>query len=175
MKLTAKLKLKPTKEQHHMLLDIMERTNAACNYVSERAWEERRPGITLVMDANHYRISDKFGLSPYEANACIRKVKDAYILLQKRDPKYRDKGKPHLTFKQHGSISFRDSRIQYDLDVQEMGIAIDGVLQRIPFESDWRQIEQLQHQLGESGLALIEGVFYIFAMCDLEEPTEDDV
>ncbi|MBW7959804.1 MAG: helix-turn-helix domain-containing protein [Candidatus Promineofilum sp.] len=39
MKLTAKIKLQPTPEQHAVLLQTLETANAACNDISQQAWE----------------------------------------------------------------------------------------------------------------------------------------
>ena len=39
MKLTAKIKLDPTQEQRQILHETVQRANAACNYISELAWQ----------------------------------------------------------------------------------------------------------------------------------------
>ena len=39
MKLTAHLKLLPTPTQADMLKRMLETTNAACNYISDLAWQ----------------------------------------------------------------------------------------------------------------------------------------
>jgi predicted transposase len=41
MKLTLKIKLLPTDEQANLLLDTMKEANAACNAISDVAWEKR--------------------------------------------------------------------------------------------------------------------------------------
>lgn len=45
----------------------------------------------------------------------------------------------------------------------------------IPYLAGERQKELLQHQQGESDLAYIKGKWFLFATCDVETPTEDDV
>ncbi len=41
MRLTAKIKLQPTPEQHAALLKTLETATAACNDISQQAWESK--------------------------------------------------------------------------------------------------------------------------------------
>ena len=41
MKLTAQIRLNPTGEQAAILLETMEMANAACNAISDYAWETK--------------------------------------------------------------------------------------------------------------------------------------
>jgi putative transposase len=47
MKLTAQLKLLPTPEQADSLKRTLEAANAACNYISNMAWETRTFALSL--------------------------------------------------------------------------------------------------------------------------------
>jgi predicted transposase len=44
MKLTAKVKLQPTKEQAELLKQTLETANAACNWMSDQAWRTKTFG-----------------------------------------------------------------------------------------------------------------------------------
>jgi predicted transposase len=48
MKLTAKIKLQPTDTQRQLLHDTLKRANAACDYISEQAWDAQRFGRVPV-------------------------------------------------------------------------------------------------------------------------------
>lgn len=165
MKLTAKIKLKPTEEQHRYLLETLARANAACDYISEQAWESKVFGRVPVHKLTYQIVREQFELSAQVTVRCIGKVVDAY----KKDKKRQ------RTFKPHGAIAYDSRILTYKLEIQSVSIwSIAGRL-TMPFQAGERQLELLQHQQGESDLAYIRGEFYLFATCDIEEPEPDDV
>ena len=96
---------------------------------------------------------------------CIAKVADAY----KMDHKTK------RSFRSHGAISYDSRVLSYNLAKSQVSIWTLGGRQAIPFVCGERQRELLSGQRGESDLALVEGVFYLLACCDVETPEPADV
>lgn len=165
MKLTAKIKLTPTQEQHELLLRTLERANDACNYISQQAWNARTFGRVPVHKLTYEVVREQFTLSAQMTIRCIGKVVDAYKL---------DK-KTQRQFKQHGAIPYDSRILTYRMDKQAVSIWTLQGRQVIPFLAGKRQLELLQNQQGESDLAYIKGQFYLFATCDIEDPQPIDV
>lgn len=165
MKLTAKVKLQPTEEQHQSLIDTLNRANAACNYISDTAWTNRTFGKFDLQKIVYTDVKETFGLSAQVTIRCISKVTDAYKL---------DK-KTKRTFREDGSIAYDLRILSWKIDQQTVSIwTVDG-RQKMPFQCGERAKDLLQHQRGESDLCLIDGTFYLFTTCDIDEPEPSDV
>ncbi len=165
MKLTAKVKLQPTPEQHRLLLQTLETTNAACNEISQVAWQERTFNQFGLQKLVYTSIRETTGLTAQVVIRAISKVADAYKLDRKTK----------RTFKRHGGIAYDARILRWFLTSQEVSIwSVDGRL-RIPFLAGQRQMELLQGQRGETDLCLVDGEFYLFATCEIETPTPDDI
>ena len=80
MHLTAQLKLQPTPEQADALRRTLEAANAACNYISECAWEAKTFRQYDVHKLCYREIRVRFGLAAQVAVRSISKVADAYKL-----------------------------------------------------------------------------------------------
>ena len=165
MKLTAKIKLTPTEEQHQLLLQTLERANHACNYISEQAWSSKRFGRVPVHKLTYESVREQFELSAQMTVRCIGKVVDAY----------KSGRKIQREFSLQGAIPYDSRILTYRLDDQSVSIWTLAGRQVIPFVGGERQLELLQHQQGESDLAYIKGEFYLFATCDIESPELIDV
>lgn len=165
MKLTAKVKLQPTPDQHQFLLQTLETTNAACNEISEVAWQERTFNQFGLQKLVYTSIRESSGLTAQVVIRAISKVADAYKL---------DK-KTKRTFKPHGGIAYDARILRWFPLKQEVSIWSVGGRLRIPFLAGQRQLELLQGQRGESDLCLVGGEFYLFATCEVETPSTSDV
>jgi len=165
MKLTAKVKLLPTPEQADLLKSTLETANAACNTISEQAWEHKTFRQFPLHKLTYYAVREHFPLSAQVVVHCISKVADAY----KADRRAR------RTFKLQGAVSFDNRSLTWRPDKSEVSIWALGGRQSIPYVGGDRQRELLIHQRGESDLALIGGKFYLFATCDVETPEPQDV
>lgn len=165
MKLTAKVKLQPTPEQHQALLETLERANAACNVISDVAWEEKKFSQYGLHKVVYYDIREQFDLSAQVTVRCISKVVQAYRL---------DK-KTKRTFTPHGAIAYDDRILSWYPDTQSVSIWTLNGREHIPFQAGERQLELLQTQQGESDLGYIDGEFYLFATCEIETPEPIDV
>jgi len=165
MQLTAKVKLLPTPEQADALKCTLEMANAACNYISERAWEERTFRQYSLHKLVYYDVRERFGLSSQMTVRCISKVADAYKLDRNTE----------RTFRETGAIAYDSRILRWKMGEQIVSIwTMDG-RQTIPFACGERQRDLLQSQKGESDLALIDGVFYLLATCEVDAPEPVEV
>ena len=165
MKLTAQIKLLPTPEQEQFLRQTLETANAACNYTSKRAWENKIFRQFPLHKLTYYDTRDKFPLSAQMVVHCISKVADAY----------KTGNRIKRIFNPLGAIAFDDRILSYKLERKQVSIwTIEG-RQHIPFVCGERQWELLQGQRGESNLCFVKGKFYLMVACDVETPEPQDI
>lgn len=165
MKLCAQVKLLPTPEQARYLKQTLEEANAACNYISKQAWENKIFRQFDLHKLTYRDVRKRFNLSAQVVVRCISKVADAYKV-----------GKNVIRkFNPHGGISFDSRILSYKLENMEVSIWTVGGRQRIKFAAGKRQMELLNGQRGESDLCLINNEFYLFATCDVETPEPIDI
>lgn len=164
MRLIARIKLQPTKKQHKALLETLEAANAACNYVSERAWQTR----TFGQFALHKLCYADIRAQGIPANIAIRvfsKVADGYRL---------DK-QVKRAFTQHGAFPFNERLVSYKLDKQVVSIAVLDGREKIPFIISEHSANLLRGLRGECDLVYRKGEFYLLQCCDVDEPTPAEV
>lgn len=165
MQLTAKVKLTPTEAQADSLKRTLEKANAACDYISQHAWDARTFGKFQIQKLVYEDVRKTFDLTAQLVIRCIAKVTDAYKL---------DK-KTKREFKPLGSIAFDARILSWKLDKNEVSIwTVDG-RQKIGFVCHARAKELLSGDRGESDLCLIDGQFYLFTSCEVNEPDPKDV
>lgn len=165
MKLTAQVKLQPTPEQYDALLHTLEQANAACNFISEIAWQYRVFNQFGLHKLVYFNVKTTFSLTAQVVVRCISKVADAY------KPDRRTK----RIFQPHGSIAYDARILRWYVNKREVSIWTIAGRRRIPFLAGPRQLELLRQQRGESNLVLIDGRFYLFAAVEVETPTPIDV
>lgn len=159
MKLTAQAKLRPTPAQAESLKRTMETANAAANFASRLAWENRVFGRVPLQKLVYHPIRQVFGISAQSACLTVRKVADAYKL---------DKKTPRQ-FRTFGAVAYDDRILAWKLDKQTVSIwTVDGRL-TIPFVAGDYQTQLLQGQRGETDLVYRDGEFYLLSTCDVEE------
>jgi IS605 OrfB family transposase len=165
MRLTAAIRLLPTPEQADVLRRTLERANAACDYISQVAWESKTFRQFAIHKVTYQAVRETFGLAAQLAVRCIAKVADAYKLDHKTQ----------RTFQPHGAVPYDDRILSYNLKGSEVSIwTLDG-RQAIPFVCGERQRELLATQRGETDLALVRGKWYLFVTCEVETPEPIDV
>lgn len=159
MKLTAKIKLRPTENQTTALLSTLEACNAACNYISQIAWNTRIFSRNKLHKLVYYETRALFKLSAQATVRCIAKVVDAY----KSD-------KDTLrTFKPHGGIAYDLRILRYKPANNTVSIwTIDGRIE-ISYMTGKQQHEMLETQNGESDLLYSGGKFFLAATCEVQE------
>ena len=163
MRLTIQLKLLPTPEQADSLKRTLETANAACNYISQVAWDARTFRQFPIHRLTYHAVRETFNLSAQLAVRCISKVADAYKL---------DK-KTQCTFAPLGAVAFDERILAYKS--ASVSIWTVGGRQTIPFVCGKRQRALLAFRRGESDLAFVRGSWYLFATADIETPEPIDV
>lgn len=164
MKLTATVKLLPTDEQRQLLFATLERANAACNYISEVAWEAQQFGRVPVHRLTYAGAREHFELSAQLAVRCIGKVVDAYKL---------DK-KTKRQFQKLGAVPYDERILNWRLSKSEVSIWVLGGRETIPFVTGQHQRYLLQYQQGESDLVYRKGWFYLYTTCDVPDEAPID-
>jgi IS605 OrfB family transposase len=165
MKLTAKVKLLPTEQQFTLLKRTLEEANSVCDYISERAWENETFRQFPLHKLTYREVREKFSLSAQVVVRCIAKVADAYKAGQKKQRK----------FKSHGAITYDNRILSYRPNDSMVSIWTIDDRQRIPFVCGERDKGYLNGRRGESDLVLVDGVFYLFATCEVETPEQEEV
>ncbi len=165
MKLIAQVRLYPTQDQHTALRHTLEQANAACNYISARAFEAQTFHRYGMQRLTYYEVKERFGLSAQMVIRCLAKVADAYRLDRK----------VQRTFRPLGSIAYDDRILSWQLNRTEVSIWTVEGRQTIPFGAGERQRELLQSRQGETDLVFWNGMFFLLATCEIPDPELRDV
>lgn len=165
MKLIAQVKLQPTKAQGKALRETLHEANIACNAISEIAWDIQTFGQYNLHKMAYALMRERFELSAQVVVRCIAKVAAAYKL---------DK-KTKRTFKQDGAIAFDDRILSWKTDKQIVSIWTTDRRQKISYVCGMRQKRLLESRIGETDLVYRKGNFYLLAVCEVPEPTPQDV
>jgi predicted transposase len=145
MKLTAKIKLTPDEWQYQSLLKTLEVANAACNAISEVAWDKKVFKKYSLQQLCYYAMRQQFELTAQVVILLLGKVADAY----KKDKRIK------RAFRPHGSIAYDSRILSFKLSQQTVSIwTVDG-RKTVPFVAGDRQVALLQHQRGENDLVLL--------------------
>lgn len=165
MKLTAMIKLLPNDEQRQYLYQTLERANAACNWISEQAWEHQTFNNIRLHHLVYKTIRAQFDLGSQMAVRCVGKVAEAYK---------KDKQTKRL-FKKLGSIPYDSHNLTFKIDKRQVTLWTLGGRLTINFVCGEQQLALLQYQQGESDLVYRKGVFYLFSTCEVPDDTPIDI
>lgn len=159
MKLTAQVRLQLTLDQSGALLRTLEVANAACNRLSQIAWESKQFGQFKLHKLAYHQIRQEFPLSAQMVVRLNAKVADAYKLDQQRQ----------RTFRKHGSIAYDERILSWNLTESRVSIwSVEGRL-AIPFVCGEQQRELLAFQRGETDLVFRDGNWFLLTTVDLPE------
>lgn len=164
MKLIAQVKLQPTDEQAQALFDTLEKANAACNYISQQAWNTKTFRQYDLHHACYYDVRSRFSLSAQVTVRMIAKVADAYKL----DRKHR------RTFMEHGAITYDERILSWRMSDLTASVWTTSGRQRMPFLTGERQLKLLEHRQGQADLILKDGEWYLHQICEITESPEFD-
>jgi len=165
MKLIAQVKLQPNEEQAQSLKETVERANAAANFVSDIAWQQRTFRQYDLHKIVYYDVRSKFGLSAQMTVRIVAKVADAYKL---------DK-KTKRTFKPLGSIAYDDRILSWNTEKRIVSLWTLGGRVKLTFVAGVRQLELLKTRHGEADLVYRNGEFFLYQTCDGDEPPAGDI
>lgn len=165
MKLIAQGKLLPTPEQATALKSTVELANAACEFVSQRAWQTK---TFKQYDLHHLGYQDvraKFDWSAQVTVRVIAKVADAYTL----DKKAKRAVKPL------GGIGYDDRILAWRMSDATVSIGTGDGRLRIPCVWGAHQRGLLDTRHGESDWVLFRDKFFLSATGEVEAPKPVDV
>jgi predicted transposase len=169
MKLIAQLKLQPTPEQAAALLTTLEVANAACNAMSETAWQTHTFRQFDLHKLCYASSREAFGLSAQLTVRCLSKVADASKLDRKAQ----------RTFRPYGNMAYDDRMLSWNLRLEDTQPSVSiwtvNGRQSIPCVAGARQMALLHTRNGETDLAYVKGQFYLLAVCDVEKPVPLEV
>jgi len=165
LKLAAKVKLLPTPAQAQALDQLLRTANKACNWLSERAWENQVFAQYALQKAHYGEAREMFGLPAQVVIRCLAKVADAYKL---------DK-KIQRVFRPLGSVAFDDRNLTWYVEKQTVSIGTLNGRIKIAFAAGDRQLQLLASRQGESDLIFHRGKWFLTATCNIEEPEPGDV
>lgn len=161
MKMMLQIKLLPNKEQEIVLLGTLRTANAACDSISETAWQDKIFNQFKLHKKCYQLIRASFPLSAQVVVRCISKVADAY----------KTNKKSKRTFKELGSIAYDSRILSYSGSIASIW-SIGGRL-KIPFIC--HNAAYLPYIKGEADLVFKKGKFYLFQTCEVPEEDVDDV
>ena len=164
VKLTAKVRLKPTDEQAKLLLQTMQEANTACDRISAWVWENKTFGQYKIHYGTYHDIKASTRLSAQAVVRCVSKVADAYKLDRKKE----------RSFRKYGSISYDARILSWRSDKRIVSVWTVEGRQKIPYVTGKHHAKLLQYQQGESDLCYIKGKFYLHATCEVPGPAAAD-
>jgi IS605 OrfB family transposase len=161
MKLTLKIKLLPDATQKVLLADTLKEANAACNAISDVAFNKRLYNQFKLHKECYHPIKNRFNLSAQLVVRCISKVADSYKLDRK----------VQRGFKPLGSIAY-DSRI---LTYKGFNVSIwcIGGRQSMPYVC--HNPKYIPYIKGEADLVFNKGKWYLFQTVDIPDESIKDV
>ncbi len=146
-----------------MLLATMERLNAACDWLAEKAFVGKFTTDRKLRDKYYHELREKFGLSSQMVGLACSKVISAY----KRDLSKRPR------FRKHGAFPY-DSRVLsfHNGDIVSI-LTLEGREDMFYLAGDYQRL-QLLGKRGESKLVYRKGEFYLHVSVETfeSEPIE---
>ncbi len=165
VKITIQLKLLPTSEQADALTRTLVTANAACNYISQVAWDSRTFGKFALQKLCYQSVRESFSLTAQMVIRALSKVGDAYKL----------DTNTKRTFRPTSAIAYDDRILSFALPDSSVSIWTVEKRQSIPFVCGEHQRALLPFRQGESDLAFVRGNWYLFATAEIADPELIDV
>jgi predicted transposase len=129
VKLTIQLKLLPTSDQADALTRTLVTANAACDYISQVAWERRTFGKFALQKLCYQEVRETFGLTAQMVIRALSKVGDSYKL----------DTKTKRTFRPTSAIAYDDRILSFAMPDSSVSIWTVDKRQSIPFVCGERQ------------------------------------
>ena len=165
MKTILQVKLQPSSEQKTTLLATIERFNAACNYISAIAFEQKCFSKFTLHKIAYYDVKEKFNLSAQVVVRAIGKAIDSYKLNKKVQ---------HY-FCKHGAMVY-DQRIMSFKGVNKVSLWTLEGCQLIPMVYGEYQKARWHQRKGQADLVYKDNKLYLLISVETEkqQPIEPD-
>lgn len=160
MKQTLAVKLAPAPDQHAALLAILERFNAACDWIGAVAFRERCANKVALQQIVYYDVRARFELSAQLTIRAIAKTVEAY----KRDKTLQ----PH--FRPHGAVPY-DERIMSWKGIERVSLLTLTGRVIVPVRLGAYQAARRDRVQGQADLVYRDSTFYLYCTLDVPEPT----
>lgn len=157
------LKLVPTIEQHHALLETMHAFNAACNYVASVAFTEKTANKFALQKVVYGELRSTYQLAAQLAIRCISKASEAYK---------RDKSIPP-TFKPEGALVY-DERVMSFKGLLSVSLLTLSGRVLVPFLVGGYQQARLDAIKGQADLLLRNGTFFLAVTLEVPTPSPEE-
>ena len=159
MKLVAAVKLVPTPDQAKSLSATLVRCNAACDWISAKAWEAKTFRQYDLHKLCYVEVRERFGLTAQAAVRCISKVADAYKMDRKTQRFFRaDAAQP-----------YDDRIVRFVKDGSAVSIwTVEGRVV-VPVVMGEHQQRLMAYRKGEVDLCRVRGKWMLAATCDIPE------
>jgi IS605 OrfB family transposase len=182
VKIVAQVKLCPSSAYDaDALAATLRACNRAANAASEVAFAKGLKRRNALQDAVYHRVKADFDLGAQAAVRTIKKVCDAYATLKGNlkagnlgpegsTRRARAESKP-IIFREDAAQPFDDRILTWNLDARTVSIwTVAGRLKGIPFVCSPETLQLLASRKGESDLVMRDGMFFLIATVEVEEP-----
>lgn len=159
MKQTMLLKLIPTPEQHHALLETMHAFNAACTYVAQVAFAEKTANKFELQRQVYGEVRGTYKLAAQLAIRCISKASEAY----KRDKSIQP------SFKPEGAIVYDERVMSFKGLLTVSLLTLQGRV-LVPFRVGDYQQARLDRIKGQADLIYRKRQFFLAVTLDVPTP-----
>src|SRR6266700_6880971 len=159
MKQAMLLKLAPTTEQCHALLETMHAFNEAANYVASVAFAEKSANKFALKKLVYGELRTTYKLPAQLAIRCISKASEAY----KRDKSTQP------TFRPEGAIVY-DPRVMAFKGIDTVALLTLSGRVLVPFRVGGYQQARMDAIKGQADLIYRKGVFYLAVTLEVPTP-----
>ena len=162
MKLTVQIKLLPSTEQALALRETLETANAACNRLSQLAWDAKEFRRFPLHKTFYRQIRNEFPLTAQVVCLLNAKVADGYKL---------DK-KVQRSFRKHGSIAYDSRILSLNLIPSTVSIWTVNGRAKMSFVCGDKQRVLLAYPRGEADLILRKQKWFLNITVEVPEEKE---
>jgi len=179
VKIVAQVKLLPgSAYDADALAATLRACNRAANRISQIAYRTGKVRRNELQKETYYALKADFNLGAQPAVRTIKKVCDAYATLRGNIKSGRLSGKARrkaeskpIQFREDAAQPYDDRILTWNLDQRTVSIwTIAGRIKNIPFVCSEEATKLLASRKGESDLVMRDGVFFLIATIEVDEP-----